>query len=226
MTDNGLVAALSRAEMFSSLDPPTLQKIASLGRWRSFAARQMIFSEGEPCGGFYLLVEGAVKVYKLSAEGREHVLHLVWPGETFAEAALFLGDAYPAYAEAVRASRAVLFPAQPFLALLRAEPDLAFRLMGGMALWLRRLVGQVEVLALRGAASRLAGYLLGLREGAAAVLPAPKAVVAAHLGMTPETLSRLFCRMEAQGLIRVRGRNISVLDPAGLQRVAEGEADA
>ncbi|MGQ9808940.1 MAG: Crp/Fnr family transcriptional regulator [Armatimonadota bacterium] len=225
MPDSGLVAALKKSEMFSSLDSAMLQKIASLARWRSFAAREMIFSEGEPCGGFYLLVEGAVKVYKLSGDGKEHVLHLVWPGETFAEAALFLGDTYPAYAETVRASRAVLFPSQPFLALLRAEPDVAIRLMGGMALWLRRLVGQVEVLALRGAASRLAGYLLGLQEGPAAVLPAPKAVVAAHLGMTPETLSRLFFRMEAQGVIRVRGRTISILDAPELRRIADGESD-
>jgi CRP/FNR family transcriptional regulator len=208
MPDSGLVAALKKSEMFSSLDSAMLQKIASLARWRSFAAR-----------------EGAVKVYKLSGDGKEHVLHLVWPGETFAEAALFLGDTYPAYAETVRASRALLFPSQPFLALLRAEPDVAIRLMGGMALWLRRLVGQVEVLALRGAASRLAGYLLGLQEGPAAVLPAPKAVVAAHLGMTPETLSRLFFRMEAQDIIRVRGRTISILDAPELRRIADGESD-
>ncbi len=225
MPDSGLVAALKKSEMFSSLDSEMLQKIALLARWRSFAAREMIFSEGEPCGGFYLLVEGAVKVYKLSGDGKEHVLHLVWPRETFAEAALFLGDTYPAYAETVRASRAVLFPSEPFLALLRAEPDVAIRLMGGMALWLRRLVGQVEVLALRGAASRLAGYLLGLQEGSAAVLPAPKAVVAAHLGMTPETLSRLFFRMEAQGVINVRGRTITILDASELRRIADGESD-
>ncbi len=225
MPDDRLLTALKGSEMFASLESGMLEKLASLAGWRSFDPREIIFSEGEPCGGFYLLAEGAVKVYKLSAEGREHVLHLVWPGQTFAEAALFLGDSYPAYAEAVRASRTVRFPREGFIALLRSEPDIALRLMGGMALWLRRLVGQVESLALRGAASRLAGYLLDLEDGGATVLPAAKAVVAAHLGITPETLSRLFLRMETGGLISVRGRSISLLDTSSLREIAEGRLD-
>lgn len=199
------------------------EKVADIGRLKTFAARESIFAEGEDCKGFYLVLSGAVKLFKLSADGREHVLHLVWPGETFAEASLFSGGSYPAHAEAIRLTRALLFPRAPFLTLLQDSPDVSMRLMGGMAMWLRRLVDQVEFLALKDASSRLAKYLEEEAVQDRVELQAPKSVVASHLGMSPETLSRLFYKLEGLGAIRVNGRTIEICDREQLGLVAQGE---
>lgn len=220
---NPNISSLKACRTFGSMDAPMLERLAAIVRVKSFCARETIFGEGDLCTGFYLVTEGAVKVYKLSPEGKEHVLHLVWPGETFAEAALFMGDAYPAYAEAIRSTRALFFPRDAFVSLIREDPEISMRLLAGMAVWLRTLVSQVEVLALRDSASRLAHYLAQRCSDGKVALEVAKSVLASHLGMTPETLSRLFYKMEANGLIRVSGRSIAVLDEEGLKAIAEGE---
>lgn len=207
------------------MDDAMLAEVAGIARERKYSARETVFVEGDECAGFFYLLEGAVKLYKLSADGKEHVLHLVWPGETFAEAALFLGGSYPAYCEAIRATTVLLFPKDGFLDLLRRNPETSLRLLGAMALWLRRLVSQVEVLALRGSASRLASYLVEHAEEGKAVFQAPKATVASHLGMTPETLSRLFFKLEGLGIISVEGRTIHINNPQMLEEIAEGGDD-
>lgn len=218
--------ALRDARVFANLPDEMLDALALIARSRDFKPRETIFSDGDPCAGFYLLSSGAAKLYKLSPDGREHVLHMVYPGETFAEAALFLEQSYPAYAEAIRPSRTLLFPKDAFLQMLQENPDFALRLLGGMALWLRRLVSQVEVLALRDASSRLAHYLRDMQQDGKVVFEAPKAMVASHLGMSPETLSRLFCKLEGEGVIRVQGRKVTILDDASLEAFAAGQTDS
>lgn len=190
---------------------------------RSFEARETIFNEGDPCTGFYVVIEGLAKVYKLSAEGREHVLHLLGPGDTFAEAAMFLDTSFLAYAETLKPSRMLFLPKEPFLELLNRRTEIAVRMLASMAIILRRMVGQVEVLALKDASARLAQYLVERQNESAVQLRAPKAVVASYLGMSPETLSRLFLKLEGLGVARVSGRTIYIDDPGKLRELAEGE---
>lgn len=222
MTHTRLVTHIARGALFASLNADMLDDLARIARIRRIAAREIIFEEGDPCAGFYLLTDGAVKLYKLSGDGKEHILHLVWPDETFAEAALFLDEAYPATAEALKPSKALLFPREPFLTLLDARPAMARRLIGGMAGWVRRLVGQIEVLALRDAGAKVASYLRQLERDGRSVFRAPKATVAAHLGITPETLSRLLSKLEARDLVVVHGRTVEIRDGVALDAIGAG----
>jgi len=121
---------------------------------------------------------------------------------------------------------------EPFLELLRQNPDLAFKVMGSMALWARRLVAKVELLSFQDASSRLAGYLVSRippeqahkRAGASFDLGMPKQVLAAQLGMSSETLSRLLTRFEAENLIETQGRRFWVLDQDSLRAAASASS--
>ncbi|MEI6916310.1 MAG: Crp/Fnr family transcriptional regulator [Armatimonadota bacterium] len=219
------ISAIRACPIFESLNEAMLLEIAELARPKAFAARETIFSEGDSCNGFYLVVSGMVKVYKLSGDGKEHVLHLLGGGETFAEAAIFLGSSFLAHSEAIKASDVILFPKEPFLNLLHRQPEVSIRLLAGMSIILRRLVSQVEVLALKDASARLAQFLLEGHSAGTVNLTAPKAMIASHLGMTPETLSRLFFKLEGLGVLSVNGRRIKIDDSQALGEIAAGERD-
>lgn len=208
---------------FGNADDDTLLRIRPTARRVTQPRGAVVFHEGQPCHGFYVVESGAVKLYKEGADGREHVLHVATPGDCFGEAALFLGIGYPASAAAVRDSELILLRRDGFLRLLRENPDISFSLMASMAVWAHRLVSSIESLTLKDAGARFAHYLLSeLKPGADSLrLGVPKQILASHLGMTGETLSRLLARFEADGMIAARGRNIRVLDPERLSEVAE-----
>lgn len=210
---------------FESLDDETLLVIRPAAKRVVQPRNTVIFHAGEPCHGFYIIESGAVKVYRESSDGKEHVLHVAVPGDCFGEAALFLGKGYPASAAAVQDSVLILLRRDEFLQLLRDNPDVSFRLMGSMAVWAHRLVSSIEALALRDASSRFAGFVLSrapaVGDGMVVDLGMPKQVLASHLGMTGETLSRLLARFEADGLISVKGRKLTILSAAELADVAE-----
>lgn len=200
-----------------------LEEIAEVARIREFEARQTIFNEGDPCTGFYAVIDGTVKVYRLSAKGKEHVLHLLGPGDTFAEAAMFLDTDFLAHATAIKPSRTLFLPKEPFLGLLKHRTEIAVRMLASMAIILQRMVSHVEVLALKDASERLAQFLLEKQSESAVRLRVPKAVIASHLGISPETLSRLFLKMEGLGVARVSGRTIYVEDAERLKEIAAGK---
>lgn len=191
---------------------------------RRVPAGTRIFAQGDPARGFFLVLEGCVKIYKLSAAGAEQALALAGPGETFAEAALFQGGGYPAHAQAVQDSDLLFLGREPFVQQLRRDPELALRILGGLSLKLRRMVRLVEDLSLRDARGRLARYLLTqLEPGADLVrLRVSQAVMARLLGLATETFSRTLRILKAEGLLETDGRDLRVLDPAGL-RAAAGE---
>jgi len=210
--------------LFAGLSEADLAELARLAVPKSYSAGSPIFAEGEEGRGFYVVESGAVKVFKLSASGREQVIHHLGPGEAFAEVALFAGRTYPASATALTPARCLFFPKEAFLAAIAAKPALALNMITTLALRLRGFAQLVETLTLKDAASRLAAYLLGLcREqgGRQLSLPATKGELAAQLGIAQETLSRTLRRLKDDGLIQVSGRRITILEPARLEEVAE-----
>jgi CRP/FNR family transcriptional regulator len=183
----------------------------------------MVFSEGEEATGFYIPLEGKIKIFKLSPEGRERVLRIAHPGRTFAEAAIFDVGVFPACAQAIEPSVLLFFPKQAILDLLHCNAQLAINMIGGVSRILREMMDHMESLTFKDVPSRLARYLLDLSDMKQrhVVLPISKAQLAANLNTAGETLSRSLRKMSDDNLIEVRGRSIEILDFQGLLDLAE-----
>lgn len=211
---------------FESLDESALLRLRPAARRVSQPKGTVIFHQGEPCRGFYIVESGAVKIYKESPDAREHVLHVAVPGDCFGEAALFLGVGYPASAAAVRESSLILLRRAEFLEILKDNSDVNLRLMASMATWSHRLVMSIEALTLKDASARFASYIIsrtptGPARGAVVSLGMPKQVLASHLGMTGETLSRLLARFEADEVLETQGGDVVIVSPESLTELAD-----
>jgi len=215
---------LGRTALFSGLPPGDLSRIAALAVRRRFARREAVFREGDRADGFFLVVSGGVKIFKLSEDGKEQVLHLLEPGQSFAEATIFEGGAFPADAEALEPTELLFIPKRPFLELLERNPKVALGMLASLSRWLKRLTDLVENLALRDVESRFVLFVAEemrrrgtpLRDGTVYEIPVGKAVLASRLGTVPETFSRTLKKLQEEGKIRVTGNRIRVLKAAAL----------
>jgi CRP/FNR family transcriptional regulator len=216
--------------LFAGLEARDLKRLEAIVVLQVLERGESLFFEGELSEGFFAVAEGLIKVYKVAPEGREQVLHLVGPGQTFAEASLFGDGRYPASAEAAQPSRLWLIPKGPFLKFLQADPEVSIKLLASMATWLKRLSHLVETLSLKNVEARLAQYLLAraheecrlTEEGLVLALDSEKKMIAARLGTISETLSRSLKKLKDKGLIREEGSNILITDLEGLRELAEG----
>lgn len=207
----------------------TQQQCASLGAialHRTHSRGQSFFAEGDDGTGFYVILSGKVKIFKLSPEGKEQIFHILEEHDPFGEAAVFAGEHYPASAQALSETRTLFFPRQKFVELIGREPSLALSMLALLSRRLRKLTQLVENLSLKEVPGRLAAYLLLLneRKGSATsiALDVSKNQMAALLGTIPETLSRILKRMTDEKLIRADARMISILNEKGLAQLAEG----
>jgi len=219
-----IIAALQRCRVFEHLSAESLALLAPHARRVDFDRRQPIFAQGDECPGLYAVLRGVVRVFKVSADGKDHVLHFAEPGSTFAEVAAIAGFPLPAHAEALEDCQCLLLPAGPLRALLLQDHALCRELLVGLSRWVRQLVGHLEDIALRDAAGRLARYLVGQRPtaGNRLRLRMPKHELASHLNLTSETLSRTLRRFADAGLIAVDDESIELLRTDALQQVAQG----
>jgi len=221
------IASMALFERLSGKDKEELARIAAE---RTFRRGETIFLEGDEGRGFYVVLSGRVKIYKISPEGKEQTLHLFDPGEPFGEVALFAGTRFPANAEAMEESRILFFPRDAFADLIREQPSVAMNMLALLSMRLRRFTALIEDLSLKEVPGRLAAYLLYLsrREDAGddLVLDITKTQLASLLGTIPETLSRILSRLSREDLIETTGRTIRILDREGLQVLAEGSGGA
>lgn len=225
--------ALDRADrialipLFGGLPQPHREALAGIAVPRTFPAGGRIFSEGDEGRGFYAILAGRVKIFKVSPEGKEQILHLFGPGEIFGEVAVFTGQGYPAHAAAERSCSLLFFPREAFVGLIRRDATLALGMLAVLSVRLRRFTRMVEDLSLKEVPGRLAAWLLyrSGKDGKDSVeLDFSKTQLAALLGTIPETLSRILARMGRQGLIRTQGSRIAILDRGTLEAIAsEGE---
>jgi len=223
-----LQETLAGIPLFKGLTGEQYDELAMIVVDQEFGRGRTIFSEGDDGVGFYVLISGLVKIYKLSPEGKEQILHVFGPGEPFAEAAVFAGSSYPAHALALQPSRVFFFPRPAFRDLIKANPSLAMNMMASLSLRLKRFAHMIEDLSLKEVPGRLAAHLLDLSssqgEAEQVQLQIAKAHLASLLGTIPETLSRILTRMSKQGLIAVDGQNIRLLDRDQLEDLAAGES--
>ena len=220
-----IAAMIARTPLFSGLSREQLGEVGSIAIEKNFARGQLIFSDGDDGNGFYVIVDGKVKVFKLSAEGKEQIFHILASGQAFGEVPVFAGEHFPANAEAISDTRTLFFPRAAFLSLIEKNPALSLKLLADLSLKLRQFTVQIENLSLKEIPARLATYLLYLAEEQGrqdrVLLGISKGQLASLLGTIPETLSRMFARLSGQELIRVEGRKILLLDLKGLKDLAE-----
>ena len=216
---------IARVPLFEGLPPQQIEDLAMIVTDQVFRKGETIFSEGEDGNGFYVVITGRVKIFKLSAEGKEQILHFFGPGEPFGEVPVFTGQHFPANAEAIEESQVFFFPRRSFVDLVKRNPSLALNMLAVLSKRLRRFAGLIDDLSLKEVPGRLAAYLLYLssqNQGSKDLeLTITKAQLASLLGTIPETLSRILGKLSSQGLIETDGRRIRILDSEALQELAE-----
>ena len=216
---------LTSCRFFSEVRGDSLDRLVSMARLKHYRKGELVFRQGDPCPGVFVVGSGSVRIFKTAPSGKEHVLHFVGPGLTFAEVAAIGGFACPAFAEATTESTCVLLPAVPFTRALGDDHALCLQLMSSMAFWVRHLVGLMEDIVLRDAAGRLARHLLEAcrTEGETFALPSLKKDLASHLNLTSETFSRTLRRLVNAGLIeQLDGGRLRILRRDDLETVADG----
>lgn len=212
--------------VFQGLPSEHLAELAKLAIAQPYDKGDILFHQGNEGIGFFVVQSGRVKVYKLSADGKEQILHIFSARDHFAEVPALDGECFPASASAIEKSVVLFFPRQAFLQLLEQRPTLAINLLKSFARHLRHFSHLVDNLALREVPARLAHYLLSLSEQSGHAetveLDLPKGQLAARLGTIPETLSRVFAKLGRDGLIEIEGSQVTLLDPDRLNQLAVG----
>jgi len=220
-----LFDTISHVPSFSGLPESQLKEIQDIAVDRHFNKGEIIFSDGDKGNGFFVVVEGLVKIFKVSSEGKEQIFHIYGPGEPFGQVAVYAGLSYPASAQAILKSHVLFFPRAAFVDLITRIPSLAMNMLAVLSRRLREFTVQVENLSLKEVPGRLAAYLLYLadEEGKenTVTLSISKGQLASLLGTIPETLSRILTRMTELNLIEMDGRNIKLLNRSGLEELAE-----
>jgi CRP-like cAMP-binding protein len=221
---------LKQCPLFAGLKEGDLKRIRSIALLKQVGKKEVLFSDGEEAKGFYVILSGKVKLYKISAEGKEQILHIVSPPDAFAEAALFLEGNYPAFAEALADSQLLFFPKRDFVHLIETNPQLSINMIVSLTHFLRKFASLVEELSLKEVSSRVAKYLIDLslksaRDGKNSKevdLDLSKTQLASKLGTISETLSRTLSKMKAKGVINVRKNKILILNRELLEEMASG----
>jgi CRP/FNR family transcriptional regulator len=221
-----LTATIAAIPLFQGLPTPQVEDLTMIVQEQVVKKGQIIFSEGDDGIGFYVVLAGRVKVFKLSMDGKEQILHIFGPGEPFGEVPVFSGQKFPASAATMEESRILFFPRDSFVALVKKTPEVALNMLAILSRRLRRFASLIEDLSLKEVPARLSAYLLYLkranRESQDLTLDISKAQLASLLGTIPETLSRILTKMSKQGLIQIDGPRIRILDLEGLEDLAEG----
>ncbi|MFC1567263.1 Crp/Fnr family transcriptional regulator [Thermodesulfobacteriota bacterium] len=216
---------ISQAPLFNGLSADQLNEVKQIAIDKFYDRDKTVFWDGDDCNGFYIVAAGKVKIYKVSFEGKEQILHIYGPGNPFGEVPVFSGQKFPASAQTIVKSHLLFFPKNAFIDLITKNPFLALNMLAVLSMRLRQFTVQVENLSLKEVPGRLASYLLYLSEEQGktdtVTLSISKGQLASLLGTIPETLSRIFAKMSVQNLIQVSGRDIRLLDLAGLADLAE-----
>ncbi|MFH1045288.1 MAG: Crp/Fnr family transcriptional regulator [Pseudomonadota bacterium] len=214
---------LRNLPLFRELDAYALEAIGAATSEQRAAAGTVLFRRDDPCDGFYVIVIGRVKLALRARAGGEKVVEILGPGQSFGEAVMFLGKPHMLCAEALIDSLLLFIRSSAILAAIERNPGFARRMLDEMSLRLYRLVADIEAYTLKDATERVIDYLLAaLPEGASpeqpadVLLAASKSVLASRLNITREHFSRILRELAQSGLVRVSGRSVRILDPAGL----------
>jgi len=218
-------ATLARGPLFAAATPEMIRHAIAGARVVQYEARQIIFSQGDPAEALYLVLDGWVKIYRLTPAGEEAVVGAFTRGESFAEPVFFLGAGYPANAEAASRARLLRIDAARFGEAIEREPRLASAILASIVQHTVYLTEDIASLKLKSAPRRLADFLLrlaGAESGQAVLsLPHEKTLLAGRLGMTPESLSRALAALREVG-VETDGASLRAPDLGRLRAFARG----
>ena len=208
--------------MFARLGDDVFEQLAAAAFLVRAAAKTEIFSESAPATDIYIVLDGWLKLYRMSPSGVEAIINIFSRGQSCAEAVALTGQRYPATAEAISDCRLVRLPTVHLVQALKANPDVALAMLASVTAHLHRLVGEIERLKGLNGLARVVEFLThvdGGRGSQNVTLPFEKHVLARHLGMQPESLSRTLKRLRAFG-VEVEGRRVSIDSWDNLRRAA------
>lgn len=210
--------------LFRRLSEAQLERVSRRAHRLRLDEGQALFEQGDPAQRFYFVLSGQIKLFRLSPAGNEKVIDLVMPGNTFAEALMFLeSPRYPVGAQALEASEVISLDAGDFAEMLSGSVKTCFLLMADMSQRLRGLIGEIDHLTLQSATCRVAGYLLAQvpADGEEFALQVPKQILASRLSVKPETFSRIIKQLSIREILEVRGSRVRIRDREALRRIAD-----
>jgi len=230
-----IAQALVKSFLLAGLDKKSLNLIASFSEIRKLKKKDILFYEGDVYKGFYYIVEGIIKIYRVSKEGKERIIHILHSNETFAEVPLLenynkiiRGEAkYPATAMNIcNGTRVIFIPAIEFIELLKVNPNLCFGLFSVLSKKLRMMQEQIVNVKSRDVTERLVNYIISEFETKKAIeksenkktlgqtfqMSISKLDLASYLGATLETVSRTFKKLQTQNLIKIKGKDITLIN--------------
>ncbi len=235
MINRQILSILKKAFLFSGLSDEELASFLKASSLLNFKKGELIFSDGDKARGFYIVIEGTVRIFKVSYQGKEHTLHILGPGEPFGEVAAFTNIDYPAFSIALTPVKAIFLSKENFLKEIQRHPATALSMLGVLSLRLKAFNKMIEDLALKKAPSRLAAYLLSLIDIKALEgnisemaekrvrLHISKNLLSTIIGTSAETLSRTLKKMEQADIIRREPNgDIYIRQIEPLKKLAEG----
>ncbi len=217
LTTIEIYAFLRNVPLFREMNKENLRYLSENTRCIDLAKDQFVFHKGDRCTGFYVMVHGNIKISFLSVEGKEHVARIVGPGQSFAEAIVFLNKPSPAMVQAIVPAKVLLISSNAIFKCINENPSCAYGMLAGLSRRLHLLVSELESLTLKSSQQRVIGFLLQHYEldgtshdETQITLQANKSTIASHLNLTPETLSRILHQLSDKELISVHGKIIHV----------------
>ena len=231
LTRPNIAETLSQTALFAGLSETEITFLAQRAVPRKFSSGEIVFNEGDPCAGMYVVQSGSVRIFKTSAGGREQVLSIEGPGGSVAELPVFDGGNYPASVSVVEDTTLVFISKQDFHALCMAHPQVALKVLRVIGARLRKLVGIIEELSFTTVRHRLAAFLARMARhegtkvngGIEITLPASNQELASQIGTVRELVSRNLSRFQSEKFIQMDGRRIVVTDLKGLEAELDGE---
>jgi CRP-like cAMP-binding protein len=226
--NSNTIETLRKVAIFADLSEPELQFLAERAVAREYDTAELVFSEGQPCAGLFIVETGALRIFKSSPSGREQVLSVEGPGSSVAELPVFDGGNYPASTSAVAPTRVLFVSKQDFSSLCLVHPRVSLKVLKVVGARLRRLVGIIEELSFTTVRSRLISFLVRIAKegqktprGIEAQLPASNQELASHIGTVRELVSRNLSRLHAEGLITMEGKTVIIPDLTKLEAELE-----
>jgi len=216
---------MAQAPLFSSLSPSQLETLENNSAVLKMDKGQVVFLEGAVAKGLYVLLSGQIKIYKSSPEGKEQILHVLGPGEPFAEVPMFQGSRFPANAMAIQPSSVLYVEKSVLTRLMDRDAGLALAMLASLSQRLRQMTNLIGQLTLREVPARLAAYLLHQsdeKNSGTFDLDMSKGHLAGFLGATREALSRSLAKLGDQGFIAMDNRTITIINRDRLSALAEG----
>jgi CRP/FNR family transcriptional regulator len=220
------IKLLKQSYLCYELNEKELADVAEIVSIKDTAKGEILFFQGDPAKGFYTLIKGRIRIYKSSPDGKEYTLHIIRPGQMFAEAAIFGSSIYPAYCTALEDSTVAFFPKERFISLITRSPNISLKMIAALSAFVREFNQKVEDLSIKEVSSRLAAYILdqSMKTGSnILILETSKSDLAGYLGTISATLSRNFKKLKELKIIDVSGKKITILNRNRLEDIAAGE---